>query len=217
MPRPLVIAYHLIWTVYGTWLPNDLRGSGSKSVATDVLKQLGELHFGRKKVQPPGREVREFYAKAKPLLDHPVLTLDSASRMSAACGLATAIEQHRYTCYACAIMPDHVHMVIRKHKHNAEEMIDNLRLLSRERLVSDGFRILEHPTWTGGGGWKVFLDHPDKIRRTNLYVEQNPEKARLPAQSWDFVTPYDGWPLHLGHNPNSPYAKALQASGRHPG
>ena len=24
---PIVIAYHLIWTVYGWWLPNDLRGS----------------------------------------------------------------------------------------------------------------------------------------------------------------------------------------------
>ncbi len=28
-PRPSVIAHHLIWTLYGHWLPNDLRGSGS--------------------------------------------------------------------------------------------------------------------------------------------------------------------------------------------
>jgi hypothetical protein len=32
----------------------------------------------------------------------------------------------------------------------------------------------------------------------------------LPAQKWPFVNPYDGWPLHPGHSPNSPYAKRLR-------
>ncbi len=28
MPRqnPIVVAYHLVWTAYGMWLPNDPRG-----------------------------------------------------------------------------------------------------------------------------------------------------------------------------------------------
>ena len=29
-------------------------------------------------------------------------------------------------------------------------------------------------------------------------------------QHWDFVKPYDQWPLHEGHNPDSPYAKGLR-------
>ena len=97
MHNPLVIAYHLIWTVYGAWLPNDPRGSGSKAIATDVLKDLGELHHGRKKVQPPREEIRKFYERATPLLDHEVLTLDRAAIDSAARGLADAIAEHRYT------------------------------------------------------------------------------------------------------------------------
>jgi hypothetical protein len=36
-----VIAYHLIWTNYGTWLGNDPRGSGSRSVYTPALAALG--------------------------------------------------------------------------------------------------------------------------------------------------------------------------------
>ena len=60
MPNPLVIAHHLVWTAYGRWLPNDPRGSGSPTVHTDVLAELGEVHRGRKKVQPPGRELRQF-------------------------------------------------------------------------------------------------------------------------------------------------------------
>jgi REP element-mobilizing transposase RayT len=48
---------------------------------------------------------------------------------------ADATRQHRPTCYACAIMPDHVHVLIRKHRHKAEGMIQNLQAASRSRLV----------------------------------------------------------------------------------
>jgi REP element-mobilizing transposase RayT len=129
--------------------------------------------------------------------------------------LAGAIKECKYTCYACAVMPDHVHLVIRKHRDLAEEMIERIQSLSRKRLVDCGIRELEHPTWTRGG-WKVFLDHPDEVWRTIRYVEQNPQKMRLPAQKWSFVTAYNGWPLHSGHSPNSPYVRALRAAGRYP-
>ena len=69
----MVIAYHLIWTAYGWWLPNDPRGSMSQGIATDVLTQLGEVHYGRKKIQPAGWEIREFYQRAQSLLKHELL------------------------------------------------------------------------------------------------------------------------------------------------
>jgi hypothetical protein len=71
-----VLAHHLVWTVYGTWLGNDPRGSGSRSVYTPALASLGEAHFGRRKVQPPRRLVREFYERATPRLIHPVIRFD---------------------------------------------------------------------------------------------------------------------------------------------
>ncbi len=48
----MVIAYHLIWTAYGWWLPNDPRGSMSKCIASDTIAELGALHYGRKRVHP---------------------------------------------------------------------------------------------------------------------------------------------------------------------
>ena len=216
MPNPLVIAYHLVWTIYGVWLPNDPRGSGSAEVRRDDLAALGDTHLGRKHVQPAGHTIRKFYNEATPLLQHSVVRLDERARESAACGLAESIAQHRYTVYACAVMPDHVHLVVRKHRHSAEEMLRNLKALSRKRLVADGFVDERHPAWTAGDGWKAFLDHPDAVRRTITYVENNPVKDGLLPQRWDFVTAYDGWPLHPGHSPNSPYAKALRAVGRYP-
>ena len=68
MQNPMVIAYHLIWTAYGWWLPNDPRGSGSSTIASDVIAQLGDIHHGRKPLQPPGRVVRDFYEKAAKVL-----------------------------------------------------------------------------------------------------------------------------------------------------
>ena len=124
------------------------------------------------------------------------------------------IEERRYTCYACAIMPDHVHFLIRKHKHKAEEMADRLKAQSRLRLCEAGHRPEGHPIWCGGCVWHIFLDHPDEVRRTIGYIDKNPIAIGLPAQHWPFVAPYDNWPLHPGHSPNSPYAKRLRAAGR---
>lgn len=216
MPNPIVIAHHLIWTVYGWWLPNDPRGSMSRSISADAIASLGELHFGRKKVQPTSRNVRAFYERAAEVLRFPLLEIRDRAVQVVASAFGKIIAQHTYTCYACAIMPDHVHVLIRKHKHSAEEMIENLQHESRAELNESGLFPLDHPIWTAGGGWKVFLDHPDEVERTIPYIEKNPIKMRLPPQRWPFVTVYDRWPLHEGHSPTSPYSKALRAAGRYP-
>ena len=208
MPHPIVIGYHLIWTAYGWWLPNDPRGSTSRTVASDVIAELGELHYGRKKIQPPADAIRQFRNRAKEVLKFALLELNVRDVRAVADGLGEAIAQFRYTCYACAIMPDHVHVLIRKHKHQAEEMIENLQAASRLRLSTLGLRTADHPVWARSG-WKGFLDHPDEIRRTIRYIEENPRKWRLPDQRWEFVKEYNGWPLHPGHSPNSPYARRL--------
>ena len=216
MARPIVIAHHLVWTAYGWWLANDPRGSGSHTLRRDTLAELGELHHGRKRIQPGGEDVREFYDRAKDSLQHPLLTFDDAARDVIGTTFADVIACERYTCYACAVMPDHVHILIRKHKHAAEQMIQNLQRLSRLRLSEANHRDWDHPIWTSGFGWKVFLDHPDEVRRAVRYVDNNPRHARLPEQRWPFVTAYDGWPLHPGHSADSPCAKRLKPVGRYP-
>jgi REP element-mobilizing transposase RayT len=215
MPRPLVIAHHLIFTVYGRWLPNDPRGSSSHVIRNAILEDLGGLHVGRREIQPDGRTIREFYREADKLLEHPVIELNPDDRDVIANSFAKVIASEKFTCWACAIMNDHVHLVMRKHKYQGEEMIAILQDCSAARLREAGKRPEDHPVW-GGSGWVVFLDHPDAVRRTIAYVERNPIQRRRPTQDWPFVTPYDNWPLHKGHSPNSPYAKRLRGLGRYP-
>ena len=208
---PLVIAYHLIWTAYVWWLPNDPRGSTSNVIRRDHLKELGDLHFGRKRLQPASWKVRDFYEFAAANLAQPLLTFAVAEIDAIAEAFTKVIRDCRYTCYACAIMPDHVHILIRKHKHLAEEMMVQLQRAAHSRLLELRHRDESQRTWASGGGWKVFLDHPDEVRRTINYIDETPVKIGLPKQDWPFVTtPYDGWPLHPGHSPNSPYARGLR-------
>lgn len=191
----MVLAYHLIWTAYGWWLPNDLRGSMSHFIASDIIAQLGELHYGRKRIQPLSRQIRAFYDEAAQILKFPLLTFTDREMHAIADAFARVIDRERYACYACAIMKDHVHIIIRKHRDLAEDMIWKLQEASRDAVIDVADRHFDHPVW-GGCGYKVFLDSTEDIRRTIAYVEENPIKVGQPKQVYPFVKPYDNWPFH---------------------
>ncbi|MCG8409457.1 MAG: hypothetical protein MI923_29995 [Phycisphaerales bacterium] len=130
----MVIAHHLILTGYGHWLPNDPRGSLSREIRAGKLFALGDIHYGRKTQQPSREGLRAFQKKAQRQLEHPVLWFDAAKRQAIADAFDRVVQSHRYTCFACAILSNHAHLVIRKHRDKAETMITELRHESTARL-----------------------------------------------------------------------------------
>lgn len=164
----MVIGYHLVWTAYGWWLPNDPRGSGSHELRVKKIGDLGPIHEGRKRVQPKSAEIRRFYRDASLLLNHDLLTFTAKEVQEIAVAFAEVVRENKYTCYACAIMPDHVHLLIRRHRDRAEDMIANFQEASRNRLIATRFRAEDHPVW-GGPGWKGFLDTPGYGARRALH------------------------------------------------
>jgi REP element-mobilizing transposase RayT len=188
----MVAGYHLIWTAYGWWLPTDPRGSSSREIRVEPIKNLGNLHYGRKAVQPSSAEIQEFYAQAEDLLKHPLLTFRDEDIALVGDTFGQVIRGKGYTCYECAIMPDHVHLLLRRHRDQAEQMIENLQEARRERLIQAGRRAPTHPVW-GGPGWKVFLNTRRDFERVVQYIRDNPVKAGRAEQRWEFVKEYDGW------------------------
>jgi REP element-mobilizing transposase RayT len=188
----MIAGYHLIWTAYGWWLPNDPRGSTSHCIRRAAIAGLGELHYGRKKIQPAGPIVRDFRDAARSILKHPLLTFSEKEIQAIGNSFAGVIRDEKYTCYGCAIMPDHIHLLIRKHRDQAHTMIEHFQASSREAVLELAGRARDHPVW-GGPGWKVYLDRLDDMQRTVAYIRENPRKAGRPAQPWPFVKPYDGW------------------------
>ena len=153
----MIAGYHCVWTVYGYWLPNDPRGSMSREIRNAAIAGLGDIHYGRKKIQPVRRVLRDFHDAARQVLRHELLNFSAAEAQAIAASFAEVIRERSYTCYACAIMPDHIHILIRKHRDIAETMIDHLQKKSREVVLRLGSRAADHPVW-GGPGWKAYLE-----------------------------------------------------------
>ena len=64
--KPIIIGHHLMWTLYGWWLPNDPRGSTSHSIRSDLVAELWPLHLGRKQLQPRTTNSEIFTTKLVP-------------------------------------------------------------------------------------------------------------------------------------------------------
>ena len=189
----MVGGYHLIWTAYGFWLPNDPRGSTSSEVRIAAIKDLGSLHYGRKIKQPTANEIKVFRTNARDALKHSVLTLDDEGITMVGTIIGRDIAAKDYVCYACAVMPDHVHLLIRRCRDRAENIVAHIQETTRADLIEAGMRSPTHPVWTKGPGWKGFLNSVRDFERTIGYIRGNPEEIGRREQSWDFVTAYDGW------------------------
>jgi REP element-mobilizing transposase RayT len=195
--RDSIIGHHLIWTLYGHWLPNDLRGSGSTEFYDEKFVPLGPIHHGRKpnRLQPNRAELKNFYQQAEPLLNFAVFWIDAAKRQAIADAFVEVITARNYTVWACAILKNHAHMVIRRHRDDALTMWQTIAEAARQKLCSFADVGTEHPVWSTRP-YKVFLKTPDEVRGRIQYVEQNPGKEGLPPQRYAFVQPYDNWPFH---------------------
>ncbi|MEX0642448.1 MAG: hypothetical protein WD468_07095 [Pirellulales bacterium] len=195
--RPMIIGHHLIWTLYAHWLANDLRGSGSTALRDEKFAPLGPIYHGRKpaRLQPSRRELREFHKQAEPLLKFPRFWIDVAKRQALRDAIAKVVAERKYTVWACAILSNHAHMVIRVHRDDALKMW--IAIANATRPSMRGFPGIgpEHPVWSTRP-YKVFLRTPDEVSGRIEYVEGNPEKEGLMRQSFDFVQPYNNWPLH---------------------
>jgi len=110
--------------------------------------------------------------------------------------IGATVARDRLTCYTCGVMRNHVHLVIRRHRIQAQEMIETFKVATRDAVVREGLCDADHPVWSRDP-YVAYKDNPRAIRQAIYYIEQNFVKHRLPRQNWGFVQPYDGWP-HAG-------------------
>lgn len=195
MPYERILAHHLVLSSYGFWLANDPRGSGSHEMRDSKFEDLGPIHPGRKRKQPTRTELRAFYLEAEPLLNHEPLWFREAARDVIGKSFADVIQRRGYTVWACFVGTNHAHLCIRYHRDKYEEMFAHLTAQSRTSLCANNLVSDAHPVWANRP-YSVFLHSPDDIRRVITYIEKNAVKEGLSDQQWDFVRPYDGWPMN---------------------
>ncbi len=197
----MVLASHIIFSTYGFWLPNDPRGSWSDFVgAWDLFLAGGRATTtdARHSVAAATHD-REARLCAKQALKFPEVIFNGLQALRVSHGFARMVEKSGYRIHACAILPQHVHMVIGRHTYKVESVVRLLKGEATRELERDGRHpLMEYrqpdgtlPTPWGARCWKVFLDSVEDISRAVLYVENNPIKEGKRAQRWPFVVPYD--------------------------
>jgi len=193
----MIRAYHAILTAYGFWLPNDPRGSWSDFVGSWELFRFGPATKTDTRssvaARPHDRAAR---LAAKRALKYPEVHFDGHQALSIARGFAAAIGEGDYRLHACAVLPEHVHLVVARCDRMIEQIVAHLKAKATARLSQDGNHPLgtfrdgrgRVPTPWAGKCWKCFLDTDQDIARAIRYVEHNPAKEGKRRQRWSFVT-----------------------------
>ena len=195
----MVIGYHVIMSFYGFWLPNDPRGSWSTWIRNWELLRFGPAT----KVETTRSVARvacdhRLRRAAKEALKYPPVVLNGEQAQAVGLAFKTAIEEGDYHCYACSVLPQHVHLVLGRHPRQIEGMLTHLRSAVTRKLNAERLNPLLRfqtdkgyvPTPWAHGVWKVFLDSVEDMNRAIRYVEDNPLKERKARQSWTMVIPY---------------------------
>lgn len=178
----MIIAYHAIFTTYGTWLPNDPRGSYSKEIYNSQLEALAGIKYGRQNPQPPQNLLAKFWTVTTPLINHPLFFIDDNSRQVIAGAFGTVVRRLGIEILACAIMNDHIHILVLRSRYKIEYVVNQLKGAATKDLK------VQRTPWSRGC-WKVFIEDAEALVAAARYIQANPINAGIPAQPWDFITP----------------------------
>ena len=110
----MIHGYHLVMVTYGSWLPNNPRGSWSDFVASWEL-------YKKKKSAPPSEIPPSLHENprllkqrrdAQQALKLPPVILNGIRSRAVGGGFAEQVRKSKLIFWACSILPEHVHLVI---------------------------------------------------------------------------------------------------------
>ncbi len=192
----MILAYHCIFGAYGFWLPNDPRGSWS-----DYVRSWEVFHFGpatktdQRRSHARDEHDQRHRRAAKSALRHPPVQLTGLRARAVGDGFARAAEEGGHVILACSILPEHVHVVVRRRGRPAERIVQHLKSRATKQLNARGLHPLATRTPPGRTppspwaryGWNVYLNSVQAVARAIEYVNTNPLKEGKPPQRWSFV------------------------------
>ena len=197
----MVLAYHLIVSCYGFWLPNDERGSWSGFVRAYELARFGEAtkvttrrSVAKTDFDQAKRDTMRMVLKRRPV------RWTGKQANAVATGFADYCTRTGCIVHACAILPDHAHLVIARHRVKIERVCEQLKGAATAQLHRDGLHPFVNQPYSNGRlptpwarkGWWVYLDSTRRISRAVEYTNNNPVRDGLKRQRWKFVKPFDG-------------------------
>jgi REP element-mobilizing transposase RayT len=188
----MILAHHCIFSMYGFWLPNDPRGSGSDYIAVWELFRYGAAtKMSTRWSVAHVEHDRVARLAAKQSLRYPPVEITGQQALAAAGGFAQACADADYAIHACAILSDHVHLVIGAHAREIRTIVGHFKSRATRALKEQSLWYADgRPVW-GAHGWNVRLEELAGVERAIEYVERNPEKEGKRRQRWSLVTAFE--------------------------
>ena len=193
----MIHAYHATFGTYGSWLPNDPRGSASRFVGGSKMYLQGGRPVQSKRLaydRLTSLEKQKHNLLQSQLVREPVV-LSETQIDAIAIAIGTFITNHRLQVWAAAILPCHVHVVFSRCGRKAELVIDEMKDFCNERIVAAEIAPVtcsrERSIWANGQ-WIVFQDNEAAIESAIAYVLQKPIDEGRDRQCWPFVVPFQG-------------------------
>lgn len=198
----MIHGYHVILPHYGFWLPNDPRGSWSLFVARWEIARFGKTtrHLEQRTLaQLSTAEIARREAARRALL-YPPVALTGKQALSVANGFQHQAAKSQYAIWACAILPEHTHLVIARHRYKVEQIASLLKGAATRALVANNLHPLAKyappnkrpPSMWARHQWKVYLNSDEAIETAIAYVIDNPVKEGKSIQRWNWITPFAG-------------------------
>lgn len=197
----MVIGYHVILSMYGFWLPNDPRGSWSTWIRKWDLYRYGPAtKVDTRDSVATAPHDREKRLAAKQSLAYPPVVLDGDQALAVSKGFSQAASESDYRIHACAILPEHAHVIVgRRVDRKIEQIAGHLKGRATQQLNGAGIHPLEEyrtkdgqtPSPWAEGYWKTYIDSERYMQNAIEYVHRNPEKEGKRAQTWHFLRAWD--------------------------
>src|SRR5438034_8476987 len=131
----MAIAYHIVFGAYGFWLPNDPRGSWSDFVGAWELFRFGPATKVDTRAslanKPHDRDLRQ---SAKEALKYPPVQFSGVQARAIGEGFAESARRGGVIIWACAILPEHVHLVVARHRQSVETVINCFKAAATRSL-----------------------------------------------------------------------------------
>ncbi len=196
----MILGFHFIFSAYGFWLPNDPRGSWSTTIRQFDLLKYGpatKIETTRSVAATPHDYIKR--REAKKTLRYPPVKFNGQQARAIANGFATVARNQNYAINALAIMPDHVHLLMRWDKTDLDRISAQFKARASAKLNSENLHPLANYPRTNGtfpspwarNYWAPYIRSKEHMRAAIRYVELNPIKAGFNRQSWKMIDPYE--------------------------
>src|SRR3954465_4101636 len=144
-----MLASYVIIGAYGFWLPNDPRGSWSDFVGAWSLFRFGGRATKTVETQSLAHRSHDHdhRLRAKLLLKRSPVRFSGVQARAVGYGFAEYARRSGACILACAILPDHVHVVLRSHRLSPNKLVIQLKGAATQELGRQGL----HPFGSGPG------------------------------------------------------------------